>query len=480
MEGKTQEGSAAAAGMSERSARRWGAGVYPSQQSKPHTWRTRGDPFAGVFEGEVVPLLMADHSGVLEAPTILAELQRQHPSEFQHGQVRTLQRRLRQWRALNGPEKEVYFRQDHPPGREAAYDFTDCGELKVTIGGEPFEHLLFELVLSSSGWRWPTVALSESFEALALGVQEALWRLGGVVEVLRSDNLSAATHELRLSGGRALTQRYQALLGHYGLNSTRIRPRMSHENGVVEQAHRRTKSILAQRLVLRGDRDFPGVEDYQRWVREVVEREHNAGLGAKLVEEMRYLRPLPPTALPTYTSLSAKVHRWSTIRVVNRSYSVPARLIGERVRVHLYHDHLEVYFGSKLIERLPRMCGQRLARIDYRHVIWSLVRKPGAFARYSWREELFPTLVFRRAYDALRGFHGERADAQYVRILHTAASNGEAVVERVLSEVLEGGMRFDAEHIQRAVTPAQPSLPAVTIGAPNLKAYDTLLEGVGL
>jgi hypothetical protein len=140
------------------------------------------------------------------------------------------------------------------------------------------------------------------------------------------------------------------------------------------------------------------VEDYQRWVRDLIEREHNAGLGAKLVEEMRHLRRLPPSPLPVYTALSAKVRRWSTIRVANRSYSVPARLIGERVRIHLYHDHLEVYFGGKLIERLPRIRGQRPARIDYRHVIWSLVRKPGAFARYCWREELFPSLVFRRGY----------------------------------------------------------------------------------
>jgi hypothetical protein len=256
MEGKTQETAAAAAGMSERSARKWERGLYPSQRSKPHTWRTRGDPFAEVFDGEVAPLLAADRNGVLEATTILAELNRRHPGQFGAGQLRTLQRRVRQWRGLNGPEKEVFFPQEHPPGREAAYDFTNCAELGITICGAPFDHLLFELVLSFSGWRWPTVALSESFEALALGVQEALWRLGGVVEVLRSDNLSAATHELPLSGGRALTKRYRALLEHYGLRSTRIFPRKAHENGVVEQAHRRTKSMLAQMLVLRASRDF--------------------------------------------------------------------------------------------------------------------------------------------------------------------------------------------------------------------------------
>jgi hypothetical protein len=259
MEGKTQEPSAGAAGMSVRSARKWEHGLYPSQRRKPHTWRTREDPFAELFDTEVAALLVEDRNGVLEATTILAELNRRHPGRFGAGQLRTLQRRVRQWRGLNGPEKEVFFPQEHPPGREAAYDFTNCTELGITICGAPFDHLLFELVLSFSGWRWPTVALSESFEALLLGVQEALWRLGGVVEVLRSDNLSAATHELPLSGGRTLTKRYQGLLEYYGLKSTRIFPRKAHENGVAEQAHRRTKSMLAQMLVLRGSRDFPSV-----------------------------------------------------------------------------------------------------------------------------------------------------------------------------------------------------------------------------
>ena len=475
MEGKTQEAAAAAAAMSVRSARKWEHGAFPSQRGKPHTWRTRADPFGEVFESEVVPLLAADEKRVLEARTLLGELNRRHPGDFSARHLRTLQRRIRQWRALNGPDKEVFFPQEHPPGREAAYDFTNCDELDVTICGTPFEHLLFELVLRFSGWRWPTVALSESYEALLLGVQEALWRLGGVVEVLRSDNLSAATHELPLSGGRALTRRYQGLLDHYGLGSTRISPSRAHENGVVEQAHRRTKSILAQMLVLRGSRDFASVEEYQRWVREVIEREHNTLLGEKLAAERGHLRPLPAVALPAYTTFTVTVRRWSTLRVVNHTYSVPARLIGERVRVHLHHDHLEVYFAGKLVEQLPRLRGQRWARIDYHHVIWSLVKKPGAFARYRWREELFPSLVFRRAYDALRSFHGERADAQYVRILYQAAVSGEQVVERTLSELLDGGERLDADRVRHAVRPERPSVPAVAIGAPDLKVYDALL-----
>jgi hypothetical protein len=479
MAGKTQESAAASAGMSVRSARKWERGLYPSQQRSPRTWRTREDPFGAVFESEVVPLLAADHEGVLEATTLLAELHRRYPAEFGLNRLRTLQRRVRQWRALHGPDKEVFFPQEHPPGREAAYDFTNCDELGVTIAGVPFDHLLFELVLSFSGWRWPMVALSESFEALALGVQEALWELGGAVEVLRSDNLSAATHELPLSGGRALTRRYRGLLEHYEMKSTRIFPRKAHENGVAEQAHRRTKSILAQMLVLRGRRDFGSVDEYQRWVREMIEREHNALLDAQLDEERQHLRPLPAIALPAYTPLTVTVRRWSTIRVQNHTYSVPARLIGERVRVLLHHDRLEIYYAGQLVERLPRLRGRRWARIDYHHVIWSLVKKPGAFTRYRWREELFPTLVFRRAYDALRGYQGERADGEYVRILHLAATSGEAVIEHALLALLNDAEPFDADRVRQAVRPERPSVPAVAIAAPDLRVYDALLVGAG-
>ena len=147
----------------------------------------------------------------------------------------------------------------------------------MTIAGEPLEHLLFELVLSCSGWRYVQLAFGETFEALVAGLQGALWALGGVPEIVRSDNLSAATHELRHSGGRALTERFAAVLAHYGLRSTRIHPGASHENGVVEQAHERLKSVLAQALVVRGSRDFPSCEAYQAFVDEPSWRGSTSG-----------------------------------------------------------------------------------------------------------------------------------------------------------------------------------------------------------
>ena len=278
MEGKTQQAAAASAAMSERSARKWQRGSLPSESKKARRrWRSRPDPFADVWESDVVPLLRTDPDGELSATTILEWLDERYPGRFGRSQLRTLQRRIRDYRALHGPDREVYFQQDHPPGREAQVDFTHCTELGVTIGGEPFRHLLFHLVLSHSGWRYAEVCFGETFGALVQGLQGALWELGGVSRVVRTDNLSAATHDLKNSRGRAVNARYEAVLTHYGVESTRTNPRSSHENGVVEQGHRRLKNAIAQALILRGSRDFESEDEYRQFVRGVVESAKQAG-----------------------------------------------------------------------------------------------------------------------------------------------------------------------------------------------------------
>jgi hypothetical protein len=385
-----------------------------------------------VWESEIIPLLRSDCEGRLQATTLFEHVHERYPGEFAPGQLRTLQRRLRDWRAIHGPDREVFFEQEHPPGREAAVDFTHASSLGVTVVGEPLDHLLFQLVLSFSGWTWVDVAFGETFEALVDGIQGAFWDLGGVTEVLRSDNLSAATHELR-TGGRSLTKRFAAVLDHYGIVSTRIRPGKSHENGIAEQANHRSKTAIDQALLIRGHRDFDSLEAYRAFVRDVVDRRCNRPVADKVADEKRALRPLPATRIPAYSVYRAHVRRWSTVRVSSRTYSVPSRLIGHEVEVRLHPDVVEVFYRDRLVETMPRLRGEVEHRIDYRHIIWSLVRKPGAFARYRYREELFPTLVFRRAYDALVGWRGERADVEYVRILHLAAATMESLVEKALA-----------------------------------------------
>ena len=271
MQGKTQE--AAAAGMSVRSAGKWQRGLLPAERKSPRTWRTRPDPFTGIWNDVIEPLLRRDPESALQATTVLEWLEERYPGRFSPAQLRTLQRRLRDWRALHGPEQEVFFPQVHPPGREAQMDFTDAGELRVNIAGLPLPHLFFEFILSHSGWRFVDLAFGETFEALQKGLQGALWALGGLPQVVRTDNLSAATHELKETKGRTLTQRYAALLEHYGLQATRTNPRSSHENGVAEQAHYRLKTALAQALIIRGSRDFPSVAGYSAFVQGVVNLE---------------------------------------------------------------------------------------------------------------------------------------------------------------------------------------------------------------
>ena len=265
------------------------------------------------------------------------------------------------------------------------------------------------------------------------GLQNALWTLGGVPQILRSDNTSAATHEAKRSRGRALNDNYAALLDHYGLRSTRINHGQSHENGVAEHAHYRLKEAVDQALVLRGSRDFQTNDDYADFIQEMVARRNRLVKG-KLEQEMPYLRALPPAPMPEYANYQSRVRRWSTIQVAGRSYSVPSRLIDKEVQIRLYPDHLEVYYKGHSVERMARVHGDGEVNVNYRHVIDSLVRKPVAFARYRFRQQLFPTMHFRLTYDALGEWRGERAE------------------------------------------PKPPEAPALVLsGKPDLKIYDRLL-----
>ena len=475
MEGKTQQASAATAGMSARSARRWQRGPLPSEKKK-RSWRTRPDAFSGVWEEEIVPLLRRDAREKLQATVLLEWLDERYPGRFNASHLRTLQRRLRDWRALNGPDREVYFEQEHPPGREAQMDFTHCDSLEVTIGGEPFEHMLFEFILSHSGWRYAQVCFSETFAALVSGLQGALWELGAVPEVVRSDNLGAATHDLK--DGRDFNGRYKAILDHYGLKATRTNSYSAHENGVAEQGHRRLKDAVAQELILRGSADFESVEQYAKFVRGIVDK-RNRLVREKVASEYPHLRALPPAPVPEYVSYSSRVRKWSTIRVDSRTYSVPSRLIGVMVDVRLYTDHVEVYYKGRLVESMERIRGKRGARIDYR----SHYRIAGAQAR------CVRPLPFQGAnvsYAHLPA--GVRRDVRLegrasrrglrAHLLHLAATTMECEVEMALRRLLESRVRFDYAVVRQLAAPASPEIPEVELSCEvDLGVYDRLLAG---
>jgi hypothetical protein len=474
--GKNQEIAAARAGTTAKTARKYEVGPLPSQSKILRTWRTRQDPFRENHWKEIIePLLLADEKRKLQATTLLDELRKKHPEVYDESLLRTMQRRLRDWRAHEGPDKEVFFPQEHLPGRESQLDFTYANELQVTIAGEPLKHLFFELIMSYSGWRYVQIAYSENFESLCDGLQTAFWEIGGVTEGVRHDSLSAATRELK-GGGRKLTVRFADLLEHYGVDSKRINVKKPHENGVVESGNKTLKNTLDQALIVRQSRDFSTLEAYLEFVGGSVEG-LNSRCGKRLAEEKEALQPLPDARIPNYTEYESRVSRWSVIRVVTQVYSVPSRLIGEKVTVRLHPTEVEILYKGQTADRFQRLQGRGVHRIDYRHIIHSLVRKPGAFACYRFREDLFPTLVFRKAYDALLRYRGERAHVDYLQILHLAAKTMETDVEIALQEFLEAGQPFRFMDVETLVVPPEPRVEElVKPFTPELSKYDELLD----
>ena len=271
----------------------------------------------------------------------------------------------------------------------------------------------------------------------------------------------------------------KAVLDHYGMGSSRITPGESHENGGAEKGNDLSKTAIEQELQLRGSRDFASIEEYEAFARRAVAKHINAGAAGKLAIEREHLQELPSTRVPSYTKFEPKVSKWSLLRAGGRLYSVPSPLIHHKVVVLQYPNELKVYYGDRHIETMPRLRGDKDVRVDYRHVIWSLVRKPGAFEAYKFREELFPTLTFRRAYDALEGQPGVRADVEYVRILHLAASTMESTVERALEALLEQGEPFDYAAVRDLAKPEARAVPQLSVPEPDLSIYDRLLSAGG-
>jgi hypothetical protein len=465
------EKAAARCDMDEKTARKYrDAGKLPSELAQPHTWRTREDPFEEVWPQVYEQL---EESPGLQAKTLFEWLQRQYPGRFQDGQLRTFQRGVKRWRATAGPPKEVFFSQVHQPGRLCASDFTHMTSLHVTIQGQPFEHLVYHFVLTYSNWETATICFSESFESLSDGLQQALWELGGVPQRHRTDRMSTAVNNL--SKEKEFTKRYEGLLDHYSLVREKIQAGEAHENGDVESLHRHFKTAVDQALMLRGSRDFASREEYAAFLREVLDQK-NVGRRERLAEELTVLRPLPARRRESYRRVRVRVGTGSLIQVDRNTYSVDSRLIGERVEVRICTEHLEVWYGQRLIERLPRQRGRGKHHINYRHIIDTLVRKPGAFENYRYCEELFPTSRFRMAYDLLCSTAPSTASRQYLEILHLAARQSESAVDDALRVLLDRNQAIGLAAVREFVHGEQeaPPLTDVTVAAVDLSLFDDL------
>ena len=453
----------------------------PSQKQTPRE-RRRPDPLADIFEAEAVPMLKAAPG--IRSVAIFEEMIRRHP-ELGDGVRRTLERRVRSWRAIHGEEQEVMFRQDHVPGRLGLSDFTSMGDAAVTIAGAPLDHRLYHFRLSYSGFQYAHVVLGgESFVALAEGLQNALWSLGGAPREHRSDSLSAAFRNLDRDAREDLTRRYEDLCTHYGMTATRNNAGIAHENGSIEGPHGHLKRAIADALLMRGSGDFDNLPAYRCFIDEIVSR-RNARNAGRIDIERAELRELPGRRTADYEDVSVRITSSGGFTLRKVFYTVPSRLIGHRLRVRLFDDRLDIFIGGTQLTTLPRgrahASGKHDQVVNYRHVIHSLRRKPMALLNLVYRDQLFPRQAYRRTFDALLEHLPERQACRVmVELLALAHErNCESELADQLSACLQAGQLPDIGTLRARFAPDPARLPTVVVHLAPLNAYEALL-GSGL
>jgi hypothetical protein len=473
--GHTQETSAAKAGISVRSGHRIETGKKGGKT--PRNWLTRTDPFALVWESELVPLLAEEPK--LTGLTLWEYLDETYPGDYPYKLLRTLQRRVKHWRATQGPDNPVMFRQSIPPGQQGLSDFT-YPRTAVTIAEQPFVHLIYQYRLAYSGWRCAHIVRGgESYSALAEGLQNALHKSGGVPLEHRTDSLSAAY--VNQNQKKHLTRAYEGLCQHYGMIGTTNNPGLGHENGAVETSHGSLKHRLDQAIKLRGSADFASVADYQALINRCANRLNRYTL-TRFEEEQHHLQPLPKYRFMDYAELSAKVTSSSTIAVKRGLYTVPSRLIGETLRIHLYHDKVLGFVGQTQVIEFPRIFPDapegRARRIDYRHVIHALAAKPQAFRLSNFRDDLFPNDNYRHLWQiADQKLPAKEACKWMVAVLRIAADHQ---CERELGQTLllqaQAGVLPSLKVLQAQYLQCQDR-PELVTKQHDIADYDELLSG---
>lgn len=471
---------AAKAGFSTSTAYRIEQDPRPPSQKIAPRGRRRPDPLAGIWDSEVVPMLKAAPG--LRSIAVFAEMRRRHP-DLSEKVRRTLERRIRAWRAVNGPDQDVIFRQHHEPGKMGLSDFTDMGDAAVSVAGQPLDHRLFHFRLAYSGWQHAHVILGgESFVALAEGLQNALWSLGGAPADHRSDSLSAAFRNLDRDAAEDLTRRYEDLCRHYGMVPSRNNRGLAHENGSIESPHGHLKRAIDDALLLRGSRDFPDLPDYRRFIDEVVGQQ-NARRAKAIEVERGTLKPLPPDRTADFEQTLVHVTSSGGFTLRKVFYTVPSRLIGHRLRVHLFDDRLDCFLGGTHVLTLargrPRGNGRHGHVVDYRHVIHALRRKPMALLNLVYRDQLFPRRAFVRTFEALLAAGSDRqACTTAVALLSLAHERGcEAELAEILDADLEAGRLPDLPALRQRFQRTGAPVTGVVVDLVPLSVYDELVHG---
>jgi hypothetical protein len=472
--GNTQALSSAKAGLSTRTGRRIEKQPFTTQP-KQRNWRTREDPISVIWEKELLPLLHAEPS--LSGLTLWEYLDDNYPGSYPPSLLRTLQRRVKFFKATHGADKPVIFRQNVPIGHQGLSDFTHP-DTDITLAGKPFPHLIYQFRLAYSGWRYAHIIKGgESYSALAEGLQNALIKLGGSPVEHRTDSLSAAYNNHYQA--QQLTKNYQALCQHYGITATRNTKGVSHENGAIETAHRSLKHRIRQAVALRGHNDFASITDYQQLLDNCTKR-LNAYTRTKLTEEKIQLQPLPKTRFMDYMVMTVKVTTASTIEIKRITYSVPSRLIGETIAIHLYHDKLCGFMAQTSVFDLPRCypehAGMRARRIDYRHVINALAAKPQAFRFSVFRDELFPDDNYKAIWQHIdQQLDSKPACKWMVSVLKIAASHQDVAQfgEDVLAQMINGKTP-ELKQLQSQFLPKKAA-PTITVKQHDLRNYDQFI-----
>jgi len=480
-QGKTQEQAAVKANVrSRKTVQKYEQlGEMPSDLKQPRRYRTRPDPFETDW-AEVEKKL--EEAPELEAKTLFEWLNEQEGRKYQEGQLRTLQRHISNWRVMNRTQ-ELILDQVHQPGEVMQTDGTCMNGLKITIDQEPFEHLLIHSVLPYSNWEWGRVVQSESLLAIRLGLQSSLIKLGHIPMVHQTDNTTAATHKLGLDGRhknlqeRGFNEEYLQLLAHYGLEARSIHLASPNQNGDVESSNGGLKRAVEQHLLLRGSREFKSIAVYEAFLFDVMEK-RNVGRQQKLAEELAVMKPLRVAPWPHMRELNVRVGNNGILRVGANGYTVPSGLKGKRVSVRVYEWQIEVWYANQRVETLPRLTGNHHYHINYRHVIDSLLHKPGGFRNYRYHEDLFPQEVFHQAWESLQAHLPPRkADMVYLRILKQAALGLETDVAQALTLLLATPNTWDDNTVADLVQqPARWVIPDLIPQVVNLSIYDQLLQ----
>ncbi len=470
----SQVTSAAKVGISERSARRIEKGEH-----QPRQYRTRKDPFNGLFEKHLVPLLKLNPE--LQPITLLDVLADKAPDQFDASHLRTLQRRVKRWRVQEGPEQEVIFFQRHTPGDMGISDYTWMNKLNITLNGNEFNHKMFHYRLVYSGWTYVQITLGgESFESLSSGLQNAFWRSGGVPVSHRTDSLSAAFKNH--SEKTLLTERYAKLCKYYGVSATRNNKGVAHENGAIESAHGHLKRKIDQQLMLRGHRNFSNLADYETFINLIVAK-INRQCKTRFEQEKPHLQALPSRRTNDFSELHVKVSSSSTITVKRVLYTVPSRLIGAALLIHIYDDRLALFHGHEVTLTLPRLYAQGSTRercIDYRHVIHSLAKKPNAFRNSLLRDDLIPDGDFTLIWQKLMQDGLSDIDCRYMVDLLVLADNYncESALGRYVLTALEQGSHLSIKQCSDVFGPDNIEISWLVSQQHSLTSYDCLIGGL--